>query len=92
MHFLGCFGFFFFSSFASLLIVLFLEEGWVRGLVIISTWPLAWAFSKTTNAQFWYKIKTYRDKTDIYTPSYTGKEQAALLDKMSLEKISNYNE
>lgn len=66
MHFLGCLGFFLFSAFVPILIVLTTDEGWIQGMLIIATWPIAWTFSKTTNDQVWYKIYLFGKETDIY--------------------------
>lgn len=83
MHFLGCFSFFLFSAITPILIVLLVEEGWLRGILIISTWPIAWSFSKTTNNQFWYKIKTHRDKTDVYIKSYAEKKYISVMNRIN---------
>lgn len=84
MHFFGCFSFFLFSALVPILIALLVEEGWIRGLLIMSTWPIAWTFSKTTNNQILYKIKTYRDKTDVYSKTHTETEQTFILNSESL--------
>lgn len=81
MHFLGCLGFVLFSAFAPLLIVLLVEEGWVRGLLIVSTWPIIWNFTETKTNQFWFRIKTYREKTNIYSESSAEKEKIFIIDK-----------
>lgn len=79
MHFLGCLGFFFFSAFAPLLIVLLVEEGWVRGLLIISTWPIIWNLTETKHNQFWYRIKMHREQTNIYNEPHIDKEQIFII-------------
>ncbi len=80
MHFLGCLGFFLFSAVAPLIIVLLVDEGWIRGVLIISTWPIVWNFTETKDNQFWYRIKTYREKTNIYSEPHIAKEQVFIID------------